>query len=55
MELDARHLDLDVDPVEERAGDFGIVFAALGLGAVVVPPGQSLEDVLAGLRCPFAI
>jgi len=32
-ELDLRHLDLDVDAIEKRAGDLGVIAALLGLCA----------------------
>jgi len=32
-ELDLRHLDLDIDAIEKRTGDLGVIAALLGLGA----------------------
>jgi hypothetical protein len=55
LELHAGHLDLDVDPVEQRPGDLAVVFAPLDIRALLVPAGQPAQHVLAGLRCPFAI
>lgn len=54
-ELDLRHLDLDVDAIEKRTGDLGVIAALLGLGAVALCPAHAAEDVLTPLRCPFAI
>jgi hypothetical protein len=54
-ELDLGDFDLDVDPVEERPGDPGVIAAALGVGAVGLGPRQPPKDILAGLRCLFAM
>jgi hypothetical protein len=54
-ELDLRHLDLDIDAVKKRAGDFGVIPASLRFRAVHLEPGQAAKNILAPLRCLFAI
>ena len=46
---------IDVDAVEERAWDFRIIPAALGLGAFGVPVRRAAEDVFTSLRCQVTI
>jgi hypothetical protein len=55
FELDLGDIDLDVDPVEERPGDLGIILLPLRIRAIILPPRQSSEYVFAGLRCLFAM
>jgi len=54
-ELDLRHLDLDIDAVEKRTGDLGVIAALLGFGAFGLRGAHAPENVLAPLRCLFAI
>ena len=54
-ELDLWHLDLDIDAVKKRAGDFGVISTSLRFRAVHLETGQAAEDILAGLCCQVAI
>ena len=54
-DLDLWHLDLDIDAVKKRAGDFGVIPASLRFRAVHLEPGQTAEDILAPLYCLFAM
>ena len=55
LEFDLGDIDLDVDPVEKRPGDLGVIFLSLRVRAIILPPRQSSEYVFAGLRCLFAM
>jgi hypothetical protein len=50
-EPDLGDFELDIDPVEERARDLGVVPASLSLRAVGLVRAQALENVLACLCC----
>jgi hypothetical protein len=41
LESDLGNIDLDVDPVKERPGDFGVILLPLRVRAVVFPPRQT--------------
>ena len=55
LELDLGDIDLDVDPVEKRPGDLGVIFLSLRVRAIILPPRQSSEHAFAGLCCQVAV
>ena len=54
-ELDLPNIDLEVNPVEERPRNLGVVILSLRVRAVSIPARKTAEYGLAGLCCLFAM